>query len=280
MKGEGSTQRLEHFLYRVGIMRAIDDDGWIVPHNLDASRPVYGGKAATERILIPYYALPTQLFKGCQRHRGILQLIAPDQRYFKVGVGRFRRPDGKALFFLVVRLWSIAIAYDWTDTHHTGLTLAADGCNSQQRLGRLSRGHYNAIGLDNTRFLGRNFGKRITQNMHMIVANRGDHRDKRLKNIGSVQPSAQSNFYDCMLYLLAIEEEKSQSRSDLIGNEWAKLVARLDCLNGGLYLRYQLCNLFFADEMTIDAHTFAKGVQIGLRIEAGTQASLAQHALD
>src|SRR5579885_405907 len=102
MKRKGGTQCLKHFLYRIAVMRTIDDNGWIVSHHFNTSGPVYRSKSATERGLIPQYTFPAQFFKGCQCNGRILQLIAPNERYFKISIGMFGRPDGKALPLLVV----------------------------------------------------------------------------------------------------------------------------------------------------------------------------------
>src|SRR5215469_432042 len=79
-----------------------------------------------------------------------------------------------------------------------------------------------------------------------------------------------------MFYMLALKIEQSKGGCQLVGDEWVKLPPLLYPLDSSTHLRHQLCNLLLTDEPPIDTHALTEGMEIGLRIETGTQASLAQ----
>src|SRR5713226_7042087 len=112
------------------------------------------------------------------------------------------RDKSRCYAFLVLRsldAYACLLIPVRSNTHQPRVLFLASSGDSQQRLDRLRRGDDDPVRLDDPRLLRGDFRQRIAQYLHVIVADRRNHGDERLRNIvaSSLPPSPTSSTACC-----------------------------------------------------------------------------------
>jgi len=81
--------------------------------------------------------------------------------------------------------------------------------------GRHATKHDRPAGLDDARLLGRDQVELVAEHIAMVEADRSDHRDLRLHDVGGVEPSAQTHLDDANVHAPPCELEKGHGRHEL-----------------------------------------------------------------
>ena len=81
------------------------------------------------------------------------------------------------------------------------------------------------------RHMGGDLSQGVPQDVHMVKADRGNHRDQRLGDVGGVQAPAYADFQYGVPHPLALKIEQSQTGGNFIGNKGVELSLAVNLLN-------------------------------------------------
>jgi len=146
--------------------------------------------------------------------------------------------------------------------------------DDRHRLGFLRRADQRHAGLDDAGLLERDERQRMAQQLDMVVAQAGDARDRRVNDVGRIQPAAQPHFehgpFDALLRkVLECQRGHYLERRDAR--------RRLD---DGLAALQQVDQLGLRHQPAVQADALAKGVQVRGGVQPRAIARSSQHRFD
>ena len=145
-------------------------------------------------------------------------------------------------------------------------------CRLQHHLQRprALRGHHHRYArLDYARLVGRNFLNCIAQNCHVVQTDGGNGAGLRGHHVGGIQFTPQANLYHLKVNTFLGENLEGHGRHKLEQGHCPQLRFVFKPGGHGDQLLHQRGKRFLAYGFTIQPDAFAKGMQVGRRVEPG-----------
>src|SRR5438874_6917216 len=153
--------------------------------------------------------------------------------------------------------------------------------DSLHRLVGLRCTDHRAMRLDDARLFARDLSDRVAKHLHVVQADRSDHRHDGCYHVHRVEPAAQAHLEHGDLYLLLLKIEEGDGGGNLVGGGYDRGVAQgLDALDDGGDLLGYAGHVIGRDHRAVHANALTESVQMGRGVEGCAMPCFAQDRVE
>ena len=237
---------------------------------LQPPRPADPPQSRAQGFVRDAHPPTAELSYRCHRYGGVDQLVPPQEGYPQLTrIARRVEPPHPEPLSRVVEVQPLPDPIA-SHQHEGGILLAGSGFDDFQGFGFLRGAHHRDPFLNNAGLLGGDGGQGVAQEVGVVEAQRGYHRDQRRYHVGSVKPTAESHLHHCDFHPFAGEVVEGEGGDYLEGGEARHLLhQRAEPFHPGGYL-------LLGYQLPRHPDALSKGVEVGRGVEAGAVSGGAQ----